>query len=37
MERTVSAMEETQAWGFTSFSGTGERLQIKMPTAAQSS
>jgi len=37
MERTVSAMEETQAWGFTSSSGTGERLQLKMPTAAQSS
>jgi len=37
MEGTVSAMEDTQAWGFTSSSGTGERLQIKLPTAAQSS
>jgi len=37
MERTVSAMEETQALGFTSSSGTGERLQLKMPTVAQSS
>jgi hypothetical protein len=29
MEITVSAMEETQAWGFTSSSGTGEEKDFR--------